>query len=148
MYRAYMTEMGAIERQLLNEAVRQRQGINSETRGREEPPLTITEARALLPADQQRQIREQARDRAWDRLLVPEDVTARIPQAGRLNEAIVRLRQDTQQRAVLAQQAFRQVAPENNVAPRLSLAADSGRRNTDAAPDRLSILEANALRAR
>ena len=105
-YREYMARMGAIEYRLLNEAVRQRQ---TAARGivisKEEYQLSITEARSLLPAEDHREIRQQARNQAWEQLTAPE-VSLADSSAYPLRETIAHLRENTQQRARLAHQAL------------------------------------------
>lgn len=59
-FREYMANMGAIERRLLNKALTERKVEFGKTAsGRTGDGLTITEARALLPEPQQREIRPQ-----------------------------------------------------------------------------------------
>jgi hypothetical protein len=88
-YREYMAGMGAIEHRLLNEAVQQRQAA---TRGilvsKEEYQLSITEARSLLPAEEQIRLRQQARNQAWEQLATP-DIFTTEPKAQELSDAPV-----------------------------------------------------------
>lgn len=107
-YREYMASMGTIEHRLLNEAVQQRQAA---ARGivisKEEYQLSITEARSLLPAEEQRKIRQQARIQAWEQMTQPEVyVTNPEPSARQLSDTIAHLQENTQQRARLAHQVL------------------------------------------
>jgi len=111
-YREYMAGMGAIEHRLLNEVVQQRQAAN---RGilvsKEEYQLSITEARALLPAETQSKLRQQARQQAWERLVTPEVFTAE-PKAQQLSDTIAHLQENSQQRARLAHQILEEFVQE------------------------------------
>jgi hypothetical protein len=105
--RAYLANMGQLERQLLNEAIIARGiellGTESEPRNN---PLTITAARALLPETLQREIRLRARNLAWQSL-VPEETMARnpLPEAVRISDTIAHLQEELQDKASLAQHA-------------------------------------------
>ncbi len=107
-YREYMAGMGAIEHRLLNEAVQQRQAA---TRGilvsKAEYQLSITEARSLLPAETQSQLRQQARAQAWEQLVMPEE-----PKAQALSDTIAHLQENSQQRARLAHQVLEEFVQE------------------------------------
>jgi hypothetical protein len=111
-YREYMASMGAIEHRLLNEAVQQRQAA---TRGilvsKEEYQLSITEARSLLPAEEQIRLRQQARNQAWEQLATPEVFTAE-PKAQELSDTIAHLQENSQQRARLAHQVLEEFVQE------------------------------------
>jgi hypothetical protein len=100
-----MASMGRIERQLLNEALIGR-GLKFERPDSEqrESYLTITEARALLPESQQREIRLRARNLAW-RSLVPEETFDRnpLPEAVRISDTIAHIQDHLQERARVAQ---------------------------------------------
>lgn len=107
-YREYMASMGAIESRLLNEAVRQRQKDSGHiVITKEGNPLSITEARSLLPQEEQVRIREHARNLAWEQLAPPEVFASQPePAARRLGDTVVHLQEETQQRARLAHQAL------------------------------------------
>lgn len=106
-YRDYMAAMGAIERQLLNEAVRRR-----ETRPRAGRTagggqlLSITEARVLLPSEERLELRNRARKLAWE-AVVPPEVFARNPSpaAMRLSDTIAQVQEQLQERARIAHTA-------------------------------------------
>ncbi len=107
-YREYMANMGAIESRLLNEAVRQRQKDPGHiVITKDVNPVSITEARALLPQEEQVRIREQARNLAWEQLAPPEVFASQPePVARRLSDTVAQLQEETQQRARLAHQAL------------------------------------------
>ncbi len=111
-YREYMASMGAIEHRLLKEAVQQRQAA---TRGilvsKEEYQLSITEARSLLPAEDQIKLRQQARQQAWEQLATPEVFTAE-PKAQQLSDTIAHLQENSQQRARLAHHMLEEFVQE------------------------------------
>ncbi|MFN7931033.1 MAG: hypothetical protein U0Y68_24520 [Blastocatellia bacterium] len=111
-YREYMARMGAIEHRLLNDAVQQRQAA---TRGilvsKEEYQLSITEARLLLPAEEQARLRQQARNQAWEQLATPEVFTTQ-PKAQELSDTIAHLQENSQQRARLAHQVLEEFVQE------------------------------------
>jgi relaxase MobL-like protein len=113
-YREYMASMGAIESRLLNEAVRQRQkDAGNIVMTRENNPLSITEARALLPQEEQIRIRERARNLAWEQLAPPEVfATEPEPAARRLSDTVAHLQEETQQQARLAHQALNEFTRE------------------------------------
>lgn len=102
-----MANMGSIERQLLNEALIER-GIEFEktASGQTGDRLTITEARALLPESQRREIRLRARNLAWQNL-VPEETFDRnpLPEVVRISETIAHIQEHLQERASVAQAA-------------------------------------------
>lgn len=104
-FREYMASMGSIERQLLNEALIER-GIEFEktASGQTGDRLTITEARALLPESQQREIRQRARNLAWQSL-VPEETFDRnpLPEAVRISDTVAHIQEHLQERASIAQ---------------------------------------------
>ena len=106
-FREYMASMGRIERRLLNEALIER-GIEFEktVSGRTGDRLSITEARALLPESQQREIRLRARNLAWQ-TLVPEEAFDRnpFPEAVRISETIAHIQERLQDRASIAHAA-------------------------------------------
>ncbi len=99
-FREYMSHMGRIERQLLNEAV-----SRLATRpDHEQNNLTITEARNLAPEKMRDEIRLRARNLAWQNL-TPEEVFARepLPEALRISETIAHIQEHLQNRASIAQ---------------------------------------------
>ena len=106
-FRDYMANMGTIERRLLNEVLTER-GITFEktVSGQTSNKLTITEARALLPESQQREIRQRARNLAWQSL-VPEEAFDRnpLPEAVRISETIAHIQEQLQERASIAHAA-------------------------------------------
>lgn len=106
-YRDYMATMGAIERQLLNEAVRRREtGSRAGRTDREGQLLSITEARVLLPPEERLELRNRARNLAWESV-VPPEVFARNPSpaALRLSDAIAQVQEQLQERARIAHTA-------------------------------------------
>ena len=111
-YREYLAGMGAIEHRLLNVAVQQRQAA---TKGilvsQKEYQLSITEARSLLPAETQINLRQQARQQAWEQLVTPEVFTAE-PKAQALSDTIAHLQENSQQRARLAHQVLEEFVQE------------------------------------
>lgn len=111
-YREYMASMGAIEHRLLNEAIQQRQAA---TKGivvsQKEYQLSITEARSLVPAETQTKLRQQAREQAWEQLVIPEVFTAE-PKAQELSDTIAHLQESSQQRARLAHQVLEEFVQE------------------------------------
>ncbi|MGH9937808.1 MAG: hypothetical protein ACREAM_16295, partial [Blastocatellia bacterium] len=133
-YREYMASMGAIESRLLNEAVRQRQKDSGHiVITKEGNPLSITEARALLPQEEQVRIREQARNLAWEQLAPPEVFASQPePAALRLSDGVAHLQEETQQRARLAHQALDEFVREK---------VGSNGRNDPSSADTLSKLE-------
>jgi len=141
-YREYMASMGAIESRLLNEAVRQRQKDSGHiVITKEGNPLSITEARVLLPQEEQVRIREQARNLAWERLALPEVFASQPePAARRLSDTVAHLQEETQQRARMAHQALDEFVREK---------VGSNGRNGPPSADALSKLEpADAQRLR
>jgi hypothetical protein len=107
-YREYLASMGAAELRMLNEAVRQRYNANGHILiGKEDHPLTITGARALLLREEQHKIREQARHLAWEQITPPEVFAARPEAPARaVSDTIARLQEKTQLRARLAHTAL------------------------------------------
>jgi len=96
-YQEYMAGVADLEQRLLREALRQR----------EPNPLSIEEARALLPAEEQAAIRHRACNLAWERLALPETFDSEPGSAARqLGDAIAQLQEETQPRARLAAQAL------------------------------------------
>ncbi len=107
-YREYLANMSAAELRLLSNAVRQRQnGHGHIFIGKEGHPLSITEASALLPREEQVRIREQARHLAWEQI-VPPEVFATQPEAAAraVSDTIAHLQEETQPRARLAHTAL------------------------------------------
>jgi len=103
-YRDYMAAMGAVEQQLLNEAVRRREtGPRARRTAGEEQSLSITEARGLLPPEERLGLRTRARNLAWE-AVVPPEVFARNPSpaALRLSDAIAQVQEQLQERARIA----------------------------------------------
>jgi hypothetical protein len=103
-FREYMANMGAIERRLLSEALTERGvGFEKTASGRVGDSLTITEARALLPESQQREIRQRARNLAWQSL-VPEEAFDHnpSPEAVQISETIAHIQEQLQERASIA----------------------------------------------
>jgi hypothetical protein len=102
--REYLTHMGRIERQLLNQEVRNHRpnAIANEDRD----GLTITEARSLLPEQTARDIRARARSLAWERI-APADVFERNPpqEAIRISDTIAHIQEHLQESARIAQNA-------------------------------------------
>ena len=133
-YREYMASMGAIESRLLNEAARQRQKDSGHiVITKEGNPLSITEARALLPQEEQIKIREQARNLAWEQLAPPEVFTQQPEPAARsLGDTVAHLQEETQQRARLAHQALDEFVREK---------VGSNGRNDPSSADTLSKLQ-------
>ncbi len=106
-YREYLASMGAAELRLLNDAVRQsRNGNGHVFIGKEDHPLSITEARALLPHEEQVRIREQARHLAWEQITPSEAFAAQEPTARAVSDTIAHLQEETQSRARLAHTAL------------------------------------------
>ncbi len=102
--REYLTSMGRIERQLLNEAVSR---LKLHVVAKEDRDgLTITEARILLPAEAAREIRIRARNLAWERI-APAESFDRNPsrEALRISDTIAHIQEDLQEKARLAQNA-------------------------------------------
>ncbi len=128
-FREYMASMGRIERQLLNEALIERE-IEFEKTASEQTGnrLTITEARALLPESLQREIRLRARNLAWQSL-VPEETFDRnpLPEAVRISDTVAYIQEHLQERASIA------LAARNDfIAERIrSRGIDSGEPKTD-----------------
>jgi len=104
-FRDYMAGMGAIEKQLLNEAVRARRAGRERLEG-EGHTLSITEAQSLLPARQQQEIRRQARRMAWTRL-IPAETFGKSPSAEalRISDTVAHLQEHLQEKARIAHQA-------------------------------------------
>lgn len=101
-FREYMSHMGRIERQLLNEAVsRLVPRTDNEQNG-----LIITEARNLLPEKTRDEIRLRARNLAWQNL-TPDEVFERqpLPEALRISDTIAHIQEHLQDRASVAQAA-------------------------------------------
>jgi hypothetical protein len=142
-YREYMASMGAIESRLLNEAVRQRQKVSSHiVVSKEDHTLSITEARALLPREEQVKIREQARNLAWEQLAPPEVFDKRPePAAHRLSDTVAHLQEETQQRARLAHQTLNEFVKE-----KIGFNGRNGTPSADAAP-KLEPADAQRLKA-
>ncbi|MCI0338612.1 MAG: relaxase MobL [Acidobacteria bacterium] len=107
-YREYLASMGAIEQQLLNEAVHQREiRTNKIILDKEEYQLSINEARALLPPQEQIKIRNQARNLAWESITPPEVFATQPTQpALRLSDTVAHIQEGPQQRARLAHQVL------------------------------------------
>ncbi|MCG3144878.1 MAG: hypothetical protein HONDAALG_02388 [Gammaproteobacteria bacterium] len=105
-YRDYMAGVAEIEQGLLNEAARQRQ--RGEGRfGVEGASLSIEEARALLPTEDQTAIRNRACNQAWERLALPETYDAQPGSAAQqLGDAIAQIQEEVQPRARLAARAL------------------------------------------
>ncbi len=102
--REYLTSMGWIERQLLNEAVgRLKLNIIAKE---DRDGLTIAEARSLLPAETAREIRARARNLAWEQI-APAESFERNPsrEALRISDTIAHIQEDLQEKARLAQNA-------------------------------------------
>lgn len=129
-YRDYMAAMGAVERQLLNEAVRRRRGITlgDERLAGELRPLSITEARAKLPFQEQAELRRRARHLAWE-FVAPPEVFARNPSpaALRLSDAIAHTQEHLQERARVAHAAREQFIREHVAPAEKQLADERGR---------------------
>jgi hypothetical protein len=107
-YREYLKSLNEIDRQLLNDAVnRRRQHRDQTATGEGRDPLSIKEARALLPVEEWTEIRQRARNRAWYRF-APEAAFASEPDetALRLSDLIARLQEELQPRAVVAAQVL------------------------------------------
>jgi len=147
-----MASMGGIESRLLNEAVRQRQKDSSHiVITKEANPLSITEARALLPQEEQVRIREQARNLAWEQLAPPEVFASQPePAARRLGDTVAHLQEETQQRARLAHQALNEFVREkigfND--GKETLSADAAPKLGPADAQRLNALKDYAARMR
>lgn len=128
-YRDYMAAMGTVERQLLNEAVRRR-GITAgdERLVGELRPLSITEARAMLPVQEQTELRRRARNLAWESVAPPE-VFARNPSpaALRLSDAIAYTQEHLQERARIAHAAREQFIRDQVTPAEKRLAEERGR---------------------
>lgn len=100
-YREYLASLTSIEHRLLKEAAQKRLG-ETETSER-----SAAEARALLPREEQIQIRHQARHLAWDQLTPPEGRSPQASEAAKqLGDVIAHLREETQQHAWIAQQTL------------------------------------------
>lgn len=101
-FREYMSHMGRIERQLLNEAVSRL----APRPDHEQNNLTITEARNLAQEKMRDEIRLRARNLAW-RNLTPDEVFERepLPEALRISETIAHIQEHFQDRASIAQAA-------------------------------------------
>jgi hypothetical protein len=98
--------MGKIELRLLNEVVGQRHNGHA-VLNKESGQLTITEARSLLPREEQIRIREQARSLAWEQLTPPEVFSTNPDKTAiRLSDTIAHLQDDAQQRARMAHRAL------------------------------------------
>jgi len=110
-FREYMSNMGRIERQLLNETVNRL----IPQLDRERIDLTITEARSLLPEKTRDQIRLRAANLAWQSL-VPEEVFERdpTPEAMRISETIAHMQEHLQDRARIAQAARNDFVQDKN----------------------------------
>jgi hypothetical protein len=128
-YRDYMAAMGTVERQLLNEAVRRR-GITAgdERLVGELRPLSITEARAMLPVQEQTELRRRARNLAWE-FVAPPEVFARNPSpaALRLSDAIAYTQEHLQERARTAHAAREQFIRDQVTPAEKRLAEKRGR---------------------
>ncbi|MCI0348078.1 MAG: hypothetical protein L0Z53_01525, partial [Acidobacteriales bacterium] len=98
----------AAELRLLNDAVRQKHNGNGHIFvGKEDYPLSITEARQLLPREEQARIREQARHLAWEQITPPEVFAAQPEAPARaVSDTIAHLQEETQPRARLAHTAL------------------------------------------
>jgi hypothetical protein len=107
-YSEYLKRLNEIDRQLLNEAVnRRKQYLDQTATGESRDPLSIKEARALLPVEECTEIRQRARNRAWYQF-APETAFASEPEetALRLSDLIARLQEKLQPRAVVAAQVL------------------------------------------
>ncbi|MBS1789650.1 MAG: hypothetical protein JST85_18140 [Acidobacteria bacterium] len=127
-FREYMAKMGSIERRLLNEALIERESEFEKTAsGRTGDGLTITEARALLPESQQREIRQRARNLAWQSL-VPEEAFARnpLPEAVRISETIAHIQDQLQERASVAHAARNDFVAERSRSRRIESEVQGG----------------------
>jgi hypothetical protein len=115
-----MATMGAVERQMLNDAVNRRRGITvrGEKATVEIPSLSISEARTLLPSQEQAELRRWARSLAWESVAPPEIFDRNpSPAATALSDAIARTHEHLQERARIAHAAreqfiYEQTAPE------------------------------------
>lgn len=99
----YLAHVGQIERQLLNAEVQRRSEVRNSS---ELHDMTITEARASLPLQTQREVRVRASQLAWQ-ALVPVEVFAPNPslEAQRISETIAFVQEQLQERARTAQAA-------------------------------------------
>ncbi|MGH9839399.1 MAG: hypothetical protein ACREEM_11510 [Blastocatellia bacterium] len=151
-YREYLANMGGAELRLLNEAVHQRQNGNGHAlTGKNDHPLSITGARALLPREEQIRIREQARHLAWEQITPPEAFAARPEAPARaVSDTVAYLQGETQQRARLAHTALDEFLREKaGVNERNELhSADELNRLAPADAQRLKALEDYAARMR
>jgi hypothetical protein len=122
-FREYMSNMGRIERQLLNTAVSRLIPRS----GGEQNDLTITEARNLLPEKTRDEIRLRARNLAWQSL-VPDEVFERepMPEALRISDTISHMQEYLQDRARIAQAARNDFALE-----KIRLAEEKSRKPQD-----------------
>jgi hypothetical protein len=102
--REYLSNMGQIERRLLNQEVRKFK-INVNANGVRDG-LTITEARSLLPEQTAREIRLRARNLAWERI-APAEAFERNPsqEAVRVSDTIAHIQEHLQEKASIAQNA-------------------------------------------
>jgi len=109
--REYLTNMGRIERQLLNKEVG-RLKLNIVAK-EDRDGLTITEARSLMPAETAREIRLRARNLAWERI-APTESLDRNPsrEAIRISDTIAHIQEDLQEKACLAQNARNEFVAE------------------------------------
>ncbi len=140
-YREYLANMGATELRLLNDAVRQRQIGNGHAFSKEDHPLTIMEARALLPREEQARIREQARHLAWEQITLSEVFAAQPEAPARaVSDTIAHLQEETQPRARLAHTVMEEFLREK--------AGVNGRNEPHSAdaPSRLAPADAQQLR--
>ncbi len=101
-FQEYLAAMGQIERRLLNEVVARQSGHSD----RAMQYLSITEARDRVSQQTRDEIRMQARNLAWDRLL-PKELFERnpLPEALRISETISHIQENFQDRARIAQNA-------------------------------------------
>jgi MobL relaxases len=106
-YREYMANMGTIERELLTTALQQRRDLPVVIPKGEELQLSITEARALLPREERDQIRNQARNLAWEQIAPPLQ-----PETQKISDSLARLQEETQERARTAHQTLQEFVKE------------------------------------
>ncbi|MEP7342631.1 MAG: hypothetical protein ABI977_33190 [Acidobacteriota bacterium] len=129
-YRDYMATMGAVERQMLNDAVNRRRGITvrGEKATVEILSLSISEARTLLPSQEQAELRRRARSLAWESVAPPEIFERNpSPAALHLSDAIARTHEHLQERARIAHAAREQFIYEQTVPEEKRLREDRER---------------------
>jgi hypothetical protein len=102
--REYLTHMGRIERQLLNQEIRRHRPNIIATEDRD--GMTITEARSLLPEQSARDIRMRARSQAWEQIVPSESFERNPPQESiRISDTIAYIQEHLQESARIAQNA-------------------------------------------